>query len=202
MKKKKKNFYATKPFIRPHNMPVKKNQIFPGTLCLQTRGLKYDSSHLPQSDFLYSHYWAEFPCIAAGYSNTYSNNVGLFSFPNDPILRKQWVDEVKRTRDKWKGPGQYSVICSEHFKQECFEAETHLEEEFGLLKRRKLKPSAIPTILARPAVALTQKRAAPESSSFASNNYSSAEPVTSKRRKGTYEKRERSRVSFVYEATT
>ena len=73
-------------------------------------------------------------CIAAGCSNTYSNNVGLFSFPNDPILRKQWVDEVKRTRDKWKGPGQHSVICSEHFKQECFEAETHFEEEFGLLK--------------------------------------------------------------------
>ena len=32
-------------------------------------------------------------CVAAGHFNTYSENVSLFKFPRDPILRQQWANK-------------------------------------------------------------------------------------------------------------
>ena len=54
-------------------------------------------------------------CIAAGCSNTYSDNVSLFKFPKDHVLRQKWVKNVQRTRAQWSGPSEYSVLCSQHF---------------------------------------------------------------------------------------
>ena len=62
-------------------------------------------------------------CAAADSSNTYKDGVSLFLFPKDPELRKKWADQVKRTRDKWDGPTDHSVLCSNHFDERCFEAD-------------------------------------------------------------------------------
>lgn len=53
-----------------------------------------------------------------------------------PELLKEWVLNIGRTDFK---PKQHTVICSEHFKPECFSA-------FG--NRKNLKHNAVPTVFA------------------------------------------------------
>ena len=85
---------------------------------------------------------------------------------------------MQRTRAKWKASDS-SYLCSEHFAPDAFEVDSQLAAQFGIKKRRKLKPDAVPSIFPRVA---TRKR---ESSDGAS---------TSKRRRGAVEKRERQEV--------
>ena len=59
--------------------------------------------------------------IAAGCSNTNSDGLSLFQFPRDPSLRMLWTREVQRTIANWQGPSDYSVLCSDHFTNDCFE---------------------------------------------------------------------------------
>ena len=120
-------------------------------------------------------------CVAAGCTNTNSQGVGLFIFPKEAKLRSQWTKEVKKTRDKWQGPSDSSVLCGDHFTEDSFEPATHLKAQFGLLKKRKLKPDAVPTIFKKPG-----KRP---------SSCQDSEAPAPKRREGAYEKRERSRVS-------
>ena len=84
-------------------------------------------------------------CIAAGCSNTPSDTITLFKFPNDCALRDKWVRQVRRTRAEWTAT-EHSVLCSEHFTEDCFEAEAALAQTFGLTKRKRLKVDAIPMI--------------------------------------------------------
>ena len=126
-------------------------------------------------------------CVAAGCSNTYKSGVSLFLFPKDAQLRKKWTDQVKRTRDKWEGPSDYSVLCSAHFEEDCFEPEAKVAHSLGLVEKRKqrLKADAVPTLFERP---VSQQR-------------TTAQPVAGpsqparKKRRVAYEKRERARVS-------
>jgi len=90
-------------------------------------------------------------CIAAGCSNSYSDGVSLFSFPRDPSLRARWNKQVQRTRADWRDATDYSVICSDHFTNDCFEKGSIMASQFGIQKRRRLKPDAVPTIFNRPA---------------------------------------------------
>lgn len=124
-------------------------------------------------------------CVAAGCDNTYKDGVSLFLFPKDPKLRKQWADQVRRTRDKWEGPSDYSVLCSCHFDDDCFEAEAKLSESLGLSSKRRprLKPGVVPTLFKKPS-AKDQCR-------------SVAEAPPTKKRRVAYEKRERRRVSII-----
>jgi len=39
---------------------------------------------------------------------------GWYQFAKDASLKRKWVDQVWRTRDKWT-PTEHSVLCSEHF---------------------------------------------------------------------------------------
>ena len=91
-------------------------------------------------------------CIAAGCGNTCTDKVSLFSFPKNPVLRQEWTKQVKRTRDKWAGPTDYSVLCSAHFTPDSFDTTPSLMESFGLSHRRPrvLKSDAIPTVFNRP----------------------------------------------------
>ena len=89
-------------------------------------------------------------CVAAGCSNTYSDNVSLFKFPKDPVLRQKWVKNVQRTRAQWSGPSEYSVLCSQHFDSSCFEPDSELASQMGMQKRIRLKDDAIPTLFERP----------------------------------------------------
>ena len=84
-------------------------------------------------------------CVAAGCSNTYEDGVSLFKFPKDPARRRQWTRQVQTTRAKWK-PSEYSVLCSKHFKEDCFESQVAMAAKLGIKKHQKLKPDAVPTI--------------------------------------------------------
>ena len=87
-------------------------------------------------------------CVAAGCSNVSSGNISLFKFPNDPALRRQWEKQVQRTRAEWKAI-EHLYLRSEHFTSDCFEADTATAATFGIKKRKRLKPDAIPTIFVR-----------------------------------------------------
>ena len=39
-------------------------------------------------------------CVAVGCNKSNSDEVSLHKFPNDKVIRKKWVDQVKRHRDK------------------------------------------------------------------------------------------------------
>ena len=85
-------------------------------------------------------------CVAYGCSNTTNvEGITTYYFPKDISLKKKWIAQVKRTRDKWSGPTAHSVLCCNHFDQDCFEEGF----ELGIKKRRKLKENAIPTIFKR-----------------------------------------------------
>ena len=64
--------------------------------------------------------------MAAGCSKTHSDGVSLFKFPREEARRQEWVRQVKRTRDKWNGPSDSSVLCSNHFEEACFEPASFL----------------------------------------------------------------------------
>jgi hypothetical protein len=98
-------------------------------------------------------------CVAFGCTNTYKDVPGVFKFPSDPVLRKQWIDQVKRTRDKWRGPSAHSVLCSKHFTSDSFD--DNLSGEFGINKRISLKPGAVPSIFQRPQNSLPSSTAGP-----------------------------------------
>ena len=71
--------------------------------------------------------------VAAGCSNTNADGVSLFKFPKDEKLRALWIKQVRRFRAEWTCT-EYSVLCSEHFSDECFEVESKLAAEFGMKK--------------------------------------------------------------------
>ena len=120
-------------------------------------------------------------CVAVGCNKSNSDGVSLHKFPNDKVIRKKWVDQVKRHRDKWE-PTQYSVLCSLHFEQSCFTADTILTQSLGIGKKKAtLKPDAIPTLFTKP---VTPKRK-PE-----------MDQPPQKKRRSAYEKRECQRVSL------
>lgn len=91
-------------------------------------------------------------CVAAGCSNTPSERVSLYKFPSDPRIREKWVKQVKRTRAKWNAT-KHSVLCSDHFTEDCFEVDSTIAATFGLSKKRRLKPDAVPSIFHRPSLA-------------------------------------------------
>ena len=115
-------------------------------------------------------------CIAFGCSKTHKDDVSLFKFPTESNLRRAWILQVKRTRDKWDGPSEHSTLCSDHFTEDCFESMSVLSKQMGLKSKQLLKPSAIPTLFPRPASVPASKR-----------------PRTSR----AYEKREKARVRII-----
>ena len=97
-------------------------------------------------------------CVAAGRSNTPSDRVSLFKFPSNGVLRRKWEKQVQRTRAQWKAT-EHSYLCSYHFTEDCFEVDLALASQFGI-KKRRLKPGAVPTVFHRPYTA--QESAASE----------------------------------------
>ena len=62
-----------------------------------------------------------YKCIAAGCSNTSSASIVLYSFPKDATLKREWENQVSRTRANRKAATKYSCLCSKHFTDDCFE---------------------------------------------------------------------------------
>lgn len=55
-------------------------------------------------------------CVAAGCDHKDNQ---LYEWPKDVSLARLWTNFVKTKRDKWT-PSARSVLCSKHFKDECF----------------------------------------------------------------------------------
>uniref|UniRef100_UPI00358F759E lysine-specific histone demethylase 2 isoform X2 n=1 Tax=Myxine glutinosa TaxID=7769 RepID=UPI00358F759E len=91
-------------------------------------------------------------CISAFCSNTNKDNVSLFLFPKDPTVRQKWSDFVRLTRDNWKGPTEYSVLCSNHFSPDCLVAKPIYLASMSLQVKYKkvMKSGSIPTLLTLP----------------------------------------------------
>ncbi|XP_073937580.1 THAP domain-containing protein 3 isoform X3 [Castor canadensis] len=95
-------------------------------------------------------------CAARQCCNRYSNRRKQLTFHRFPFSRpellKEWVLNLGRANFK---PKQHTVICSEHFRPECFSA-------FG--NRKNLKHNAVPTVFALQAPAqLARENAGPAS---------------------------------------
>ena len=136
-------------------------------------------------------------CVAAARPKTYADNV---KFPRDHVLKRQWTKQVQRTRAKWSGPSEHSVLCSDHFTPECFEIDSLLAPSMGLEKRRKLKPDAVPSIFKRHTAGEEMKEGCSSSAVKRKATAISSESMTKtkKRRSEGYEKRERFRVCTIY----
>ena len=144
-------------------------------------------------------------CVAAGCSNTYKEDVSMFHFPKESVLRCKWVKQVQRTRAQWPGPSEHSVLCSDHFDASCFEVDSELASRMGIQKRIRLKADAIPTVFERPSDVYSapslysQTSVAGPSTRLSRKRTSSSDShtdvVSSKAKRKAFENRERSRVS-------
>lgn len=85
------------------------------------------------------------------------------------------------------------MLCSKHFNDDCFEPDSKIAATFGMQKAKRLKSSAVPTILDRPSSSeeVRRKRVA-EPTSLVSGT---------KKRRSAYEKRENYRVRLIKLAT-
>ena len=78
-------------------------------------------------------------CMTAGCSNTPSSRVSLCKFHSDPTLRRKLEKQVQQMQAQWKA-SEHSLLCSDHFTEDCFEVDSVLVSQFGIKKRRWLKP--------------------------------------------------------------
>ena len=72
--------------------------------------------------------------------------VYMHSFPKDDTMRRKWTSAVKRQKVNWGGPLSSSLLCSKHFKEECFVTEgVRYHDELGVPAQKRLKPDAVLT---------------------------------------------------------
>ena len=89
-------------------------------------------------------------CVAANCSTTSEEGYSLHEFPQDEVLRAKWVQVVKRYLSNWDCPSLSSVLCSKHFKQDCFIVESmHFRESMGIPAKKRLNHNDVPTIFSR-----------------------------------------------------
>ena len=79
----------------------------------------------------------------------YTEGVSIQHFPDynkDKDLYLKWVQFVRKHRPGFKGPGPRSqvILCSAHFKDECFNIRKDIAEQIGI--RRTLVKGAYPSI--------------------------------------------------------
>lgn len=55
-------------------------------------------------------------------------------------------DLVKLTRADWSGPSQYTVICSDHFNDDCYEVKFSYMRDFGIPVNKCLIKGSVPFI--------------------------------------------------------
>ena len=94
-------------------------------------------------------------CVAGGpggvscTNGQYTEGVSIHHFPDqnkDKDLHLKWVQFVRKHRPSFKGPGPRSqvILCSAHFKDECFNIRKGIVEQIGI--RRTLVKWVYPSI--------------------------------------------------------
>ena len=90
-------------------------------------------------------------CVAAGCNTASGQGYSLHEFPRDDGVRSKWARAVKLHRVGWKGPTAASFLCSKHFEPDCFITEgVRFRDAVGIPAKKRLKPTAIPTIFPKP----------------------------------------------------
>ena len=95
-------------------------------------------------------------CVVGGCKNMPKDGVSFHEFPDDALIRDQWVKAVKSTRKFWNGPSAHSVVCSNHFVEEDFLLTCRTKKKLGIKTKMYLEKSAIPTGFVRPTPNLTE----------------------------------------------
>lgn len=85
-------------------------------------------------------------CVAKGCSNTRKDGVSLHLWPEDPRFARLWTNAVKNTRSDFSNPPSSSRLCSVHFTEDCFEAQSIIAKRLGLEMKTIMKADAVPTI--------------------------------------------------------
>ncbi|XP_034043827.1 zinc finger protein 37 homolog [Thalassophryne amazonica] len=102
-------------------------------------------------------------CVVFGCSNQKDDrqNVSIHGFPRNPQLHRKWEKSVQRTRAQWAAT-KWSYICSAHFSEDSFEEGPMLMSEMGInvMRKRVLKPTAVPTIFPQPGQSVRPEEAA------------------------------------------
>ena len=88
-------------------------------------------------------------CVAAGCNTTSGMGYSLHSFTKDETLRRKWVSAVKLQRNNWDSPSSSSLLCSKHFKEECFVIGVRFCDALEIPAQKHLKTDAVPTIFVR-----------------------------------------------------
>ena len=95
-------------------------------------------------------------CVVGGCKNMPKDGVSFHEFPDDALIRDQWVKAVKSTRKFWNGPSAHSVVRSNHFVEEDFLLTCRTKKKLGIKTKMYLEKSAIPTVFVRPTPNLTE----------------------------------------------
>ena len=59
-------------------------------------------------------------CIAAGRDSIGGEGCSLHKFPKDATIRKKLIKPVKEQRNNLDSPFLHSLLCFNHFKEDCF----------------------------------------------------------------------------------
>ena len=100
---------------------------------------------------------------------------------------------MRRTLDGWSGHTPYSLVCTNHFTEDCFETDTFMAQKLVIKKHKRLKPDAVPTIFPQ-----VLQPSAPPPSKKKTASAKPSEPgylQAAKKTRPAFEKRERAKVS-------
>ncbi|PIK47529.1 putative THAP domain-containing protein 10-like isoform X3 [Apostichopus japonicus] len=70
-------------------------------------------------------------CIVDGCNNVSGKGISTYKLPTDKKIKELLVSFVNNTRSNFKRPTQHTVICSDHFDENCFSIATNLRQQFG-----------------------------------------------------------------------
>ena len=72
-------------------------------------------------------------CIVAGCDYVGREGCSLYNFPKDATIRKKWIKPVKEQRNNLDSPFLCSLLCSNHFTEDCFIIEgVRFRDELGM----------------------------------------------------------------------
>ena len=107
-------------------------------------------------------------CVVYGCDNTANSKRGisLYRIPYwddsreiSVRRRKNWLDFIRRKRDRWE-PSPGSVVCSYHFTKDCFEYGSDTVEKYKTpkLKRDEKGICVVPSLLSNKATSVPSER--------------------------------------------
>ena len=132
-------------------------------------------------------------CVPGGCSNTHKDGVSLHLWLEDPRFARLWTNAVKNTRSDFSNPSSSRRLCSAHFTEDCFEAQSIIAKRLGLEMKTIMKADAVPTIFR--SGPLLNKRQRQEEDEYAATESRKAQDKN-KLPRGAFRKREGARVGL------